>query len=175
MADFFGSSGEPPRLSAGGSGTDGPRGTIGPTSFWQLLAAFAVGVPGGFLLVTISQRASGTAPNVEWPTIGVLFTIAAVIAVLAYTTYRTVHRDRRPIQAHRAVNLLMLAKACAIVGAFLAGGYVGFGAHFVNDLNIALPRERAIRALVAAVVGVTIVISALLLERACRVPKDLDE
>jgi hypothetical protein len=102
-------------------------------------------------------------------------TIAGILLVFAYTTYRTVHRERRRLDPHRAVNFLMLAKASALMGALFSGGYLGFALQFVEDLEYPLPRERFVRALVAAVTGVVIVVSALLLERACRVPKADDD
>jgi sulfite exporter TauE/SafE len=95
--------------------------------------------------------------------------------VLAYSTYRTVHRERRRIDAQRAVNLLLIAKASALTGALVAGGYVGFGLQFIDQLDVALPRERVIRSASAAVAGILIVVAGLLLERACRVPRIEDD
>jgi hypothetical protein len=74
----------------------------------------------------------------------------------------------------RAVNLLLLAKAAALAGAVFAGGYLGFALHFVDSMDVDLPRERVIRAVSAAVASGALVISGLLLERACRVPRDED-
>jgi hypothetical protein len=42
-------------------------------------------------------------------------------------------------------------------------------------MDIVLPRERAIRSFVAAGAGVLVVVCGLLLERACRIPRDPDE
>jgi len=101
--------------------------------------------------------------------------VAVVLLAFAYSTYGAVHLDRTRIDPQRAVSLLLLAKASALVGAVVAGGYLGFGINFLGRLDVELPRERAIRALVAAVMGLAIVFSALLLERACRVPQDSDD
>ena len=141
----------------------------------MLLFAFLVGALLGWGLVPFSERASGVAPRVEWTSVAALLVIAGVVLVLAYTTYRTVHRDRRRMDPQRAVNFLLLAKASALVGAVVAGGYLGFGLQFVDQMDIDLPRERVIRALCAAVSGVAVVVSGLLLERACRVPRGDDE
>jgi uncharacterized membrane protein YjfL (UPF0719 family) len=151
------------------------QGTIGPTRLSALAAVFVCGGLLGYALVPISEQLSGTAPRVEWAAVGALTLIAGVLLVFAYTTYRTVHRDRRLIDARRAVNFLMLAKASARVGALVAGGYLGFALQFVDSLDVPLPRERFVRSLICAVTGVVIVVSALLLERACRVPKDEDD
>jgi hypothetical protein len=152
-----------------------PQGTIGPTRARYLAAAFALGGCAGYLLVPLTERLSGTAPTVDWRAVGVLAVIAVVLFAHAYSTYRTVHRDRKVLDAHRAVNLLMLAKACALTGALIAGGYIGFGAQFLDRLEVDLPRQRVITSFSAAVASVAIVIGALLLERACRVPRDPEE
>jgi hypothetical protein len=152
-----------------------PVGTIRPTRLATLAAVFAVGVVLGYALVPISEEVNGAAPRVEWTAVGALVIIAGVLLVFAYTTYRIVHRDRRRMDPNRAVNFLMLAKASALMGALFSGGYLGFALQFVSDLEYPLPKERFVRSLIAAVTGVVIVVSALLLERACRVPKADDE
>jgi len=157
------------------SGRDEERGTIRPTRLSNLLAVAVVGGVCGFALVPIATEVGGTAPRIEWTSVAILVAIALMLALLAYSTHRTVHRERRRIDPRRAVNLLLLAKAGALVGAFVAGGYLGFILHFVDSLEIPLPRERVIRGFSAAVAGVAIVISGVLLERACRVPTDSDD
>jgi hypothetical protein len=152
-----------------------PQGTIGPTRLSVLAAVFVSGGLFGYALVPISKSIGGSAPRVEWTAVAALVVIAGVLLVFAYTTYRTVHRDRRRMDTTRAVNFLILAKASALAGALIAGGYLGFALQFVDSLDVPLPRERFVRSLVCAVTGVVIVVSALLLERACRVPEDEED
>lgn len=147
------------------------RGTVGPTRWPLLGGVFAIGTALGFALVTLTIRASGSAPRIQWSSAVGLLAITTLVGWFAYTTYRSLHRDHQRIDAARAVNLLMLAKASALAGALMAGGYVGFAVPFLDDLEIPLPRERAIRAGIAALCAVALVIAAMLLERACRVPK----
>jgi hypothetical protein len=151
------------------------QGTVGATKLSVLVALFICGALLGFALVPISEQLNGTPPRVEWTAVGALVVIAGILTVFAYTTYRTVHRDRRPMDTTRAVNFLMLAKASALVGSLVSGGYLGFALQFVDSLDVPLPRERFVRSLICAVTGVVIVVSALLLERACRVPKDEED
>lgn len=152
-----------------------PTGTVRPTRL-SLLAAVSVaaGVL-GFAAAQLFELRSRVAPRIEWPAVAALALVAAVLLALAYSTYGIVHRDRARIDPRRAVNSLLLAKASALAGAVVAGGYLGFGANFLDRLDVELPRERAVRALVAAVMGLGIVVSSLLLERACRVPKVSDD
>jgi len=162
-------------LSDRTSGPDEERGTIRPTRLSNLLAVAVVGGVCGYAVVPIATEISGTAPRIAWTSVAILVAIALMLSLLAFTTHRTVHKERRRIDSRRAVNLLLLAKAGALVGAFVAGGYLGFILHFVDALDIPLPRERVIRGVSAAVAGVAIVISGVLLERACRIPKDPDD
>lgn len=152
-----------------------PQGTVGPTRWRVLAAMFGVGVVLGYGLVQFTVLASGLAPRVEWSSVIGLAGIVLVVGWLALSTYRTLHRDRRRIDSRRAVNLLLLAKASALAGAVLAGGYVGFAVPFLDQLDIALPRERVIRSALAALGAVALVVCGMLLERACRVPKVEDD
>lgn len=141
----------------------------------MLLAVFTVGAVLGWTVVSIAEQVNTVAPRLEWTSVLGVAAIAGIVAALAYSTYRTVHRDRRLIEARRAVNLLLLAKATALAGALVAGGYVGFGLQFLDSLDAPLPRDRAIKAGSAALAAVALAVAGLLLERACRVPKVEDE
>jgi hypothetical protein len=70
------------------------------------------------------------------------------------------------------VNRLVLAKACAIAGAAVAGGYLGYALSWVGIDEQELAGERLLRSGLAGLAGVMIVVAALLLERACRVRRD---
>ena len=63
----------------------------------------------------------------------------------------------------------MLARACALVGALVAAGYAAYAVTWIGDAS-ELAGQRVLRSAVAAAAGVAIVISSLLLERACRLP-----
>jgi len=154
---------------------DPTKATIGPTRFRVLAVAFAVGAVLGYTIVPVSERLNATAPMIQWDAVVVLAAIAAMLLALAYTTYRTVHRERRLIEPHRALNYLMLAKACALMGALVAGGYLAFGVQFLDQMDIELPRERVIRSFSAAAAAIVVMVSGLLLERACRIPRDPEE
>jgi hypothetical protein len=139
-----------------------------------LLACAVIGGLLGFLLVPVAEEVSGTAPRVEWTSTAVLVVIASMVLALAYTTHRTIHRERKRMDPRRAVNLLLLAKAAALAGAVFAGAYLGFALHFIDNMDVDLPRERVIRSASAAVASIVVMISGLLLERACRVPRGDD-
>jgi hypothetical protein len=155
--------------------TGDPPGRVGTTSPTALAAAGALGLVLGSAVRPLVERAGGIAPTVPWLSVLTLLFLAAVLGGLALDTHRTlqVHHDR--MQPQRAVALLVLGKACAISGAVVAGGYLGFGLSFVGSVEAALPRERVVRSAFAVVMAVAVVATALLLERACRVPTDPDD
>jgi hypothetical protein len=100
--------------------------------------------------------------------------VAGILGYTAYSTQRVV-RDRPDLLApHQAVNRLVLARACAFVGALVLGGYLGYALSWVGD-EAELADERIWRSGAASLAGLLIVITALLLERACRIGKDLGE
>jgi hypothetical protein len=151
------------------------QGTVGPTRFRALLAIFLVGGVLGYAFARLTVTLNGVAPQVQWSAVVALLAVDVVVLVLAQSTYRTLHRDRRFMDAHRAVRFLLLAKASALVGAIVAGGYLGFALDFVDQLDVRLPQERVVRSVCAAIAAVVLSVGGLLLERACRIPKDRDE
>jgi hypothetical protein len=70
------------------------------------------------------------------------------------------------------VNRLVLAKSCALAGAMVAGGYLGYALSWVGISEAQLAGQRIARSLLAGLASVLIVIGSLLLERACRVRGD---
>jgi hypothetical protein len=140
-----------------------------------VLAAWAVvGLAGGWLVHPIAERVLGTAPIVSWVQSLALVLVAAILGGTAHATWRTVQVRHQRLQSHQAVNRLVLARACALVGALAAGGYLGYGLSWLGS-EAELADQRLVRSLVAAVGSVLIVVTALLLERACRVRDDEPE
>ena len=152
-----------------------PAGRIGTTSAVALAVATLVGALIGGLVPAVSEQLVGTAPTVRWTAVGALAFLATVLGGLAWTTWRTLHRSRLRIESTRAVNLLVLGKASALAGAFVAGGYLAFALTYAGQSDLALLRERLIRGIAAAIAAAAVCIGGLLLERACRVPGGDDD
>ncbi len=146
-----------------------PEGRLRPTSATSLAVAAAIGLVGGGLLRTVSVAIDGTAPIVTWIQALALVFVACFVGALAWDTWRTLHVRHERLEPHRAVNRLVLARACALVGALVAAGYAAYAVTWIGDPS-QLAGQRALRSGVAALGGVAIVISSLLLERACRLP-----
>lgn len=132
-----------------------------------------VGLIGGWSLRPVTQWLGGSPPLVTWVQVGALYFVAAVLAVTAWQTRRAVARPLG-MEPNRAVNRLVLAKACVLVGALVAGGYGGYALTWI-DSEAALAGQRILRSGLGALAGLLVVAAALVLERACRVPEDDDD
>jgi MFS family permease len=152
---------------------DGERGTLRPTPPGLVLGWALAGLVGGWFLHPLTDR-WGNPPLVTWPQPLALALVAAILGFTAWSTWRTVHVHREPLDPHRAVNRLVLARACALVGALAGGGYLGYGLSWIGDSS-ELAEQRIWRCGAATVAGVLVVVASLLLERACRVHGDPDE
>lgn len=151
-----------------------PEGRIRTTSPTMLLGIGLVTLVLGWGLRPATIRWLGTAPRVTWLQVLALVLVAVILAVVARSTYRTIHVRRQTLEPYQAVNRLVLAKACAIAGAAVAGGYLGYALAWVGIDEQELAGERLLRSALAGLAGVTIVLGSLALERACRVRRDED-
>lgn len=160
-------------MSAEPSG-DEPSGRLRPTSPAVMTAWGLVGLVGGWLLRPISEGLRGWAPIVSWAQPLALVLVAAILGGTAYATWRTVHVHHQRLEPHRAVNRLVLARSCALVGAFVAGGYLGYAVSWLG-VDAEWADQRAWRSAAAGLAGIATVIAAVALERACRVRSDDQE
>lgn len=151
-----------------------PPGTLRPTPVAAVAGWAVAGLAAGWLVHTAADRLGGTAPIVTWPQPLALLVVAVVLGTAAHATWRSVHVHHQRLQAHQAVNRLVLARACAYVGALVGGGYLGYALSWLG-IDADLAQQRVVRSFAAAVGGLLVVVAALLLERACRVRRDPDE
>ena len=100
-----------------------------------------------------------------------LLLLGAILGYVAWITHRAVHVRHERLEAHQAVNRLVLARASALVAALVSGGYAGYAISWIGDA--AEQADQRITGSLAAVgCGVVALVAALLLERACRVRDD---
>jgi hypothetical protein len=143
-------------------------GHLQPTSVGLVTGWAGAGLVGGWLLHPLAERISGTAPVVTWLQPIALLLVAAIVGGAAWATWRSVQVRREWLEPQQAVNRLLLARSCALVGALVAGGYLGYAVSWVG-VDSALAGQRGWRSVAAAAAGALIVVAALLLERACRI------
>jgi hypothetical protein len=157
----------------GGPGEEPPEGRLRPTSAATVTTWGVVGLVGGWLLHVVSDWVLSSPPIVTWAQPLAIGLVAAILGVTAYLTWREVQVRHERLEPHRMVNRLVLARACALVGALVAGGYAGYAVSWLG-VDAELAAQRAWRSAAAAAGGVAMVITSLLLERACRVRSDQD-
>ena len=151
------------------SPTPPTEGRIHPTGPAPLVVIWLVGLVVGWALRGQAIRSGAPAPGVSWLSVGIAFFVAALVAGIAFLTWRTVQREHLHLSAQQGVARLVLGKAIARLGAFGLGAYLG-----VAISNFGVSGEQAsdtiVRALLAALGAACAVASGLLLEHACRVP-----
>jgi hypothetical protein len=151
---------EPP--SSGHLSTTGP----GP------LTAFAVaGLVLGWSIRPLWVWQDLTAPRVGWLQAAVLWFAGLLLLWVARATSRAITRRGSALRSHEAVNRLVLAKASALAGAMVGGGYLGYALSWVG-VGAETFGPRVWMSLVAALGAVLTVTASLLLERACRIRSD---
>lgn len=152
-----------------------PAGHVGTTSPGALTVFAVTGLIAGWLLRPVSIRLNGYAPTVGWlPVLALLF-VALILGSVAWVTYRALHKRHERLEPHHAVNRLVLAKACALAGAMIAGGYFGYALSWLGIAEAVLARQRLIQSVVGGIAGVLIMVASLLLEQACRIRRDPDQ
>jgi hypothetical protein len=163
-------------VSNGPSDEEEPSGggQLRPTSAGALAAWAGAGLVGGWFLRPVAERMQGTAPIITWLQPLALFFVAAILGATAWITWRTLHVRRDWLEPHRAVNRLVLARSCALVGALVAGAYFGYALSWLG-VDTELGSQRVWRSVAAGIAGVSITTTAMLLERACRVRSDEDD
>ncbi len=100
--------------------------------------------------------------------------IAALVVLLAVPVRRAVHGTvQRRIDPFYATRVVILAKACSIAGALLAGGTLGL---LVDLLVRGAPNADALaRILTSLGGGILLLVGGLIAEYLCRVPPHDDD
>lgn len=154
-----------------GGGPD--RGSVRPTPPAVPALAICFGLVGGWAIRPVMLWLGLNPPVVSWLQVATLVFVAGILAVTAWVTWREVRVHQRRIEPHRAVNRLVMAQACIVAGALVAGGYGGYAVSWLG-IEAELAEQRIIRSLCAVLAGLVITSVAIWLERACRVRGDDD-
>ena len=163
---------QPPDVRSDGPG---PEHRLQPTGPAGLSILGALGLIAGWVFHQVTDTPTSVPPQVPWAQPLALTLVACILGWTAWVTHRTIaHRPAR-LSPHQAVNRLVLARACAYVGALAAGFYFGYAISWLGVTSSDMAGEHVLRAACGGVAGLLVVTAGLLLERACRVPPEDDE
>lgn len=140
-----------------------------PTRLRDLLAASVVAGALGWLLV---RWFYGDLPPLP-PTAAMTTFLLAVIELLLApsVTARLAGRPRtKPIMPIAVARLAAFAKASSLLGALVAGAWVGVGGYLLRRLELRHAQQDLVIAGISLAAAVLLVVAALRLEKACRVP-----
>lgn len=145
-----------------------------PTRSGTLLLAGVTGVVVGSGVGGLADRLGYGLPRVSWVAVGLLLFLAAVLLVAARRARAWVSGDR-PQQPGDALTLgryVALAKAGSVFGALMSGGYLGLALVGLDRLDTDYGRDHVLWAAGGVVAAVAVLVAALVLERALRMPGD---
>ncbi len=148
-----------------------PQGRLRPVSPAGIVALGLLGLLVGWLARPLFQSWFGVAPVVTWLPAMLFGFVAAILFVAVRGTRKAQDGSRPRPDPQHMVNRFVLARATALVGAFVAGGYGGYAVSWLG-LEAELASQRVLRSAVAALAALVMVVAAVLLERACRVRSD---
>lgn len=139
-----------------------------------LVLAGLVGVVLGLVYATAVEAAQGVPPTLA--ALGLLSLGFLVLALILAARYMgRVRRGTAPVDPHVAVRILVFGRAGAVVGAVVAGAYLGIGVERVNSgLTSGAGARQLVYAGVGVLAGLAVTVAGLVVERACRRPDDPD-
>jgi hypothetical protein len=141
----------------------------------MVVGLIGAGVIFGVLVRPVTARLGSTPPPVGWGPATMLFVVAILVGALAWTTWQSLHKKHERMTSDHGIKLLALSRSCLIVAGLFAGGYGGYALSYVRDIDTPLGSDRVWHAGSASVAGLLLVVAALLLERACRIPDGEDD
>lgn len=147
------------------------------TKITTLLWVALIAAPIGWTISRIVDSATYALPPVPWVMPILLVFLAIVLELLGRAAGAWV-RERRfdeQLDALRVARVVVVAKATAVFGAALAGGYVGLGLLATGSLDVPMGRNRLLMSGLVIVVAVFAVVAAIRCERACQVPPPSDD
>ncbi|WP_067854411.1 DUF3180 family protein [Aeromicrobium erythreum] len=147
----------------------------GRTTAVHVAALVALGLLVGSAVRPVSVRLGASPPRPGWLVALLLVGLAVIVALVAWSTWQSLHRRKERMTSQHAMTLLALAKACCIVGGLSLGAYGGVALSFVRDWDTTYGQDRVLQGAAAAVAGLLLLAAALVLERTLHLPQPDDE
>jgi hypothetical protein len=148
---------------------------MAPTKVGNLVLA-AVGTAAvAFILI---RRYFGDLPDITWLAGLTMAGLAVVEGIAAHSTRQKIERKPRAgvLNPLFVARLVVLAKASSLAGAIFAGAYGGIAAWALTERARLEVADRNLPPALGGVIGaLALIAAALVLERACRVPKQPED
>jgi len=126
-----------------------------------------------YLILRVWTGQGGSLPEASWGGLTVLVFMAFGVFFAGLPVRRFLRgKATKPLNPIRAMRTLVLAQACALTGALVAGWYVAQVLVMVPTLDVSSRRTVALRLTVLAAGGVLMVVAGLLTQAMCRVNGD---
>lgn len=140
----------------------------------MLAVLAAVSIVLGLTGADLVDRLTGRMMPVPWSS--ALTVVAVAVVLTGWTVWfrRKLRAAGARVDPFVAVRTAALAMAASRAGAIIAGLFVGVGLWFATDLSVPVARERLEVCVVGALGGAVLLVTALWLERCCRLPDDPD-
>ncbi|MQA80703.1 MAG: DUF3180 family protein [Streptosporangiales bacterium] len=143
----------------------------------RIATLVAVAVAVGIGLWVIVRVAYAVIPPLPWTTVAVLVLVTIVELVLAWAVWARINRrPGAPMLGPLVIaRYVALAKASAYASAVAAGAFGGLLAYLLDSLSSPTQQADAWVAGASMLASCALCVTAMLLEYACRVPKDPDD
>jgi hypothetical protein len=123
-----------------------------------------------YLILRVWTGQGGSLPQASWGGLTVLVFMACGVLFAGLPVRRFLAgRATKPLNPIRAMRTLVLAQACALTGALLAGWYIAQVLVMLPTLDVSSRRTVALRVAALAAGGVVMVVAGLLTQAMCRV------
>ncbi len=142
-----------------------------PTRLWVLVATAACCAFAAWLVLRVSYSAL---PPLPWTGVPALLLLSIGEGWSGRTLPGRIRgaRGSKPIPAIAVARMAALAKASSLAAAIIAGLAAGYLLYVAGSLDQAIARSDAFASGGTFAAAAILVIAALYLERACRVPRD---
>lgn len=149
---------------------------IAPTRVGPLLLLAGLAFALSTAVLQLRQAAGGSTAAPPLVAIVTVAGLAVAVLVVAWPVRRWNSGVReRPLNPLRAARTLALAKAAALAGAVLTGGWLGFVAVALPLVSISAQAERAVAAGAVVLASLGLTVAGLVAERWCMIPPEDDD
>lgn len=137
----------------------------------DLVVAGLIGLGAGWLLFQVSYASLPSLPTLAGSTLLILALVEVGLAFWVRGMVRSARVVPDPIVVAR---VLALAKASSMLGALMAGGWLGAALYLLPRMAKEAPRDDLPSAMIGAVCAMILIAAALWLEQCCRTPDQED-